>query len=411
MTKRFLISKDSKFFVGQVTLLLALLTSLSPFATDTYMPALPAMAKDFGQPINLFEITLTIYFIGVAVGQLFGGPLSESFGRKKIALSGMLLFATSSLLAIFAPNVEVLWMLRFLQAIGGGAASVVNMAFVRDWFEGRDVARLSSLIGMIMMIAPLIAPVIGTLLLVNLGWESIFFFMFLVSITAFISFLFFMPESREASLISNKITFNQFFGSYKKVFSSWKIVLMILSLSFAVAGMFTFLTGASFLYIDYFEVDVNHFPLFFSANVILNVLLTFLNYRLVKHVEPIKILQVGLSMQFLAGVMLVFMASRSNPGLWPVFVSIVLYVGSLGLIFANGVSIIINHFPQISGSANAVIGVVRFAFSGVIGSLVAVFHTGTIIPMAIVMLACTVIASVLFFVSKRIPLGGQLSGV
>jgi DHA1 family bicyclomycin/chloramphenicol resistance-like MFS transporter len=401
MTKRFLISRDNKFFVGQVTLLLALLTSLSPFATDTYMPALPAMAKDFGQPINLFEITLTIYFIGVAVGQLFGGPLSEAFGRKKIALGGMLLFASSSLLAVFAPSVQFLWGLRLLQAIGGGAASVVNMAFVRDWFEGRDVARLSSLIGMIMMIAPLIAPVVGTLLLVNLGWESIFFFMFVVSSAAFVSFLLFMPESREASLISNRISFNQFFTSYKMVFSSWKIILMILSLSFAVAGMFTFLTGASFLYIDYFKVDVNHFPLFFSANVLLNVLLTLLNYRLVKHVEPIKILQAGLTLQLLAGVMLVVMATRSTPELWPVFVSIVLYVGSLGLIFANGTSIIINYFPNISGSANAVIGVVRFAFSGIIGSLVAIFHTGTIVPMAIVMLMCTVIASFFFLISKK----------
>jgi len=400
MTKRFLISRDNRFFIAQITFLLALLTSLSPFATDTYIPALPAMARFFGQPINLIEISLTVYFIGVAVGQFFGGPFSDAFGRKTVALAGVLLFSVSSFLAVFISDVRVLWLLRFVQAMGGGCASVVNMAFVRDWFEGKDVARISSLIGMIMMLAPLVAPVIGSFLLLSLGWKSIFVFMSAVAMLTFFLFIFLMPESRHPQHLTRRLTTAQFIGSYRRIFSSPKAVYLVLANSFAVAGMFVFLTGSSFLYIEYFKVDVSLFSVYFGANIIMNVLLTFLNFRLVKTIEPAKILHVGLLLQLVAGLVLWFAVRAAEPSLWLVFLLIVLFVGSLGLIFSNTVALVINQFHEISGSANAVIGVIRFAFSGAIGSLLALFHSGDLVPMGTIMTICTVIAYLLFTGSR-----------
>ncbi|WP_163715704.1 multidrug effflux MFS transporter [Mangrovibacterium lignilyticum] len=400
MTKRFLVSRDNRFFIAQITFLLALLTSLSPFATDTYIPALPTMAEFFGQPINMIEVSLTVYFIGVAVGQFFGGPLSDSFGRKTIALTGVLLFSVSSLLAVFISDVRVLWILRFFQAVGGGGASVVNMAFVRDWFEGKEVARISSLIGMIMMLAPLVAPVIGSFLLISLGWKSIFIFMSAVAMLTFFLFTFLMPESRHPQHITRKLTARQLVGSYRKIFSSPKAVFLVLANSFAVSGMFVFLTGSSFLYIEFFKVDVSLFPIYFGANIVMNVALTFLNFRLVKHIEPAKILHVGLVIQLISGVCLWFAVREAEPSLAIVFALMVTFIGSLGLIFANTVALILNQFPDISGSANAVIGVIRFAFSGAVGSLLAVFHSGDLVPMGTIMAVCTVFAY-LFFTGSR----------
>jgi len=400
MTKRFLISRDNRFFIAQITFLLALLTSLSPFATDTYIPALPTMSDFFGVPINMVEVSLTVYFIGVAVGQFFGGPLSDSFGRKTIALSGVLLFSFSSLLAVFITDVRVLWVLRFFQAVGGGGASVVNMAFVRDWFEGKDVARISSLIGMIMMLAPLVAPVIGSFLLLSLGWKSIFIFMSSIAMLTFLLFIFFMPESRHPQHITHRLTARQLVGSYRKIFSSPKAVALVLANSFAVSGMFVFLTGSSFLYISYFKVDVSLFPVYFGANVVMNVLLTFLNFKLVKTIEPAKILHVGLLLQLVSGLLLWFAVRVDAPNLWVVFSLMIAFIGSLGLIFSNTVALVLNQFPEISGSANAVIGVIRFAFSGAVGSLLALFHTGDLIPMGTIMAGCTVLAYLLFTGSR-----------
>lgn len=400
MTSKFHISRDSRFFVTQLTLLLAMLTAMSPFATDAYIPALPTIAQFFGVPINLVEVSLTVYFIGVAVGQFFGGPLSDSFGRKTIALTGMTLFGLSSLCAVFITNIEMLWVLRFVQAVGGGFASVVNMAFVRDWFEGKDVARISSLVGMIMMLAPLVAPVVGSFLLLSLGWQSIFIFMASFAILTFCAFVFFMPESRSPQHITYKLTARQLAGSYGRIFSSPRAVLLVLANSFAVAGMFTFLTGSSFLYIEYFKVDVSLFPIYFGANILMNVALTFTNFRLVKHIHPAKILHVGLLIQLTAGLVLWFAVRQAEPQLWLIFLLMVFFVGSLGLIFSNIVAITLNQFPDISGSANAVIGVIRFAFSGVVGSLLALFHTGNIVPLGTIMAVCTFVAYLLFTASR-----------
>ena len=273
-----------KYFIPIITVLLAFLTAMSPFATDTYLSAMPTIAKYYNVKINLVEITLTLYFLGFAAGNFFGGPLSDSFGRKRIALIGVCLYCISALLIPFSPRIEFIWILRFTQAFGGGFATVTTMVFVRDWFEGRQVAKMATMIGMIMMLAPLFAPVIGGALLEIFNWQAIFFFMVFYSVVLFVSFFLIMPESREKHLITKKITLNQFIGKYKIFFSNTNAVFMLLAISSAVAGMFTFLTGVSFMYIEYFGVDESIFPILFAANIILNVAFSLWNTRLLKKI-------------------------------------------------------------------------------------------------------------------------------
>ncbi|MBK7979378.1 MAG: MFS transporter [Ignavibacteriae bacterium] len=208
------LTRTSKYFVPSITVLLAFLTAMSPFATDTYLSAMPSMANYFGVKINLVELTLTLYFLGFATGNFFGGPLSDSFGRKKIALLGVILYGISAALISISSRIEYLWIFRFTQAFGGGFASVTSMVFVRDWFEGRQVAKMATIIGMIMMLAPLFAPVIGGALLLLFNWQAIFHFMMSYAILLFTIFYFLMPESRDKKLITKKITIHQFVNSF-----------------------------------------------------------------------------------------------------------------------------------------------------------------------------------------------------
>lgn len=399
--KRFNISKNNTYFVAQLTIILALMSSLSPLATDTYVPAMPFMANYFGVKINMIELTLTLYFLGIAIGQLLGGPMSDSFGRKKIALIGISIFSVSSLLAVFAKNVETLWLLRFVQAIGIGSAAVVNMAIIRDWFEGKEVARLSSLISLIMMAAPLVAPIIGTVLLVQFSWQAIFVFLFLYSLFILVFFFIFMPESRDSQYLTKSISFNKVAQSYQLFFRSRKSTLLATCNSFAVAGMFTFLTGSSFLYIEYFKIDVTMFPLFFGANIVMFMVLILLNYRLVKTHEPELLLKTGLIVQFTAGLALAINTVFIEPNLAIITTCIIFYISSLGLIFSNATAIIINNFPQISGSANAVIGVMRFTLSAIVGSSFALFHSTDLVPFGTILFLCSAIAFVLYLLSKH----------
>ncbi|MFV0522121.1 MAG: multidrug effflux MFS transporter [Mangrovibacterium sp.] len=401
MNKRIQLIPGSIFFITQITFLLALLSAISPIATDSYIPALGRMADYFQVDFSFMEISVTVYFIGVAVGQFFGGPASDAFGRKKVALFGTFLYAFSSLLAVFTKDVHVLWGLRFFQAIGGGCASVVNMAFIRDWFEGKEVARLSSLISMVMMLAPLCSPVIGTALLTAFGWKSIFIFMMSMSLLAFVLFYIFMPESRPAEKLTRKISMKSVMNSYAIIFKSKPTSLLVFANSFAVAGMFTYITGASFMYTQYFGVQEVHFPLFFGGNITMNILFTFANFQLVRKYKPESMLQVGLCLQLFMGLAAAIVVALGSPNLWVMFAIMTFSVGSMGLIFSNITAIILNRFPEVAGSANAVIGVLRFALSGFVGSLLAIFHTGDLRPMVIIMACCTLVASLLFLLSKR----------
>lgn len=401
MTKRIQLVPGSPLFIAQLTFFLALLSAISPIATDSYIPALGRMANYFGVNFHLMEISVTIYFIGVAFGQFFGGPASDAFGRKKVALFGAFVFALSSALAVFTKDIYVLWALRFTQAIGGGCASVVNMAFIRDWFEGKEVARLSSLISMVMMLAPLCSPVIGTVLLTTFGWKSIFVFMMSMALLAFVLFYLFMPESRPLEKLTGRMSMTQVFQSYRLIFQSKSTSLLVFSNTFAVAGMFTYIAGASFMYTQYFEVSEARFPLFFGGNIAMNILFTFANFRLVKRYSPEFLLKIGLSLQLCMGLLAALVVTLGNPQLGVLFTIMTFFVGSMGLIFSNITAIILNRFPEVAGSANAAIGVLRFALSGVVGSLLAVFHVGNLLPTVIIMACCTTIASVLFFLSKR----------
>ena len=160
---------------GRLAVILGSLVALGPLAIDTYLPALLTMAGHFQVPIHDVEISVSVYVMGVAAGQWLGGPFSDQFGRKPVAYGGLLLFVAGSLMIPFSADVQQLYVLRFLQALGGGATAVIAAASVRDHFSGKEAARVLTTIGLVMLLAPLLAPAIGSLLLSTAGWERTFY--------------------------------------------------------------------------------------------------------------------------------------------------------------------------------------------------------------------------------------------
>lgn len=394
------IKPTHRYFVASLSIALALLTAMSPFAIDTYLSAMPDMANYFGVGINLIEITLTLYFLGFALGNFIGGPLSDSFGRKKIALTGIILYGLAALLIPFTNSIYQVWGLRLIQAFGGGFASVTAMVFVKDLFQGKKVAKMATIIGMIMMLAPLFAPVIGGALL-NIGsWKLIFFFLASFSLLLLLIFTFTIPETLPPEKQTGKLTASRFVKNYKLFFLNKRAVLLLFSLGFSISGMFTFITSASFIYLDYFNFNIEIFPLLFGANVVLNIVLSLLNNYFLKRHNPERMMQVGLLLQLFAGAM-IFLAVLFLPNFWVIFSAIVLFIGSLGLVMGNGTALILNLTPKISGSANATIGVTRFIISFITGSIPALFHTGNLMPIGIVMFVCTVLGNLFYYFYKR----------
>lgn len=390
------IRKSYAFSVPFVTLVLALLTAMAPLGIDTYLSSIPDMAKDFGVPINQIELTLTIYFLGFAVGNFLGGPVSDAFGRKNIALTGISIYLISALLIPLAGSIQLVWFLRATQALGGGFATVTPMLFIRDWFEGKKVAKLATIISMIMMFAPLLAPIIGTGISHYLGWKSIFFFLAIYAALIGLLLFFYVPESRSEQLLTKHLSVKEIALKYSTLFSKAPAVYILVSIGMSMAGMYVFITSGAFIYLDYFGFSPGFFPVLYGANVALNLLLSFSNNLLLKKYSIESVFRLGVLLQVFAGVWL-FFCTMYNPGFIPVFAGIVLFVGSIGMIFGNGTALLLNLVPELSGSANAMIGLTRFLFGSVAGSLVAIFHTGELLPVGIMMLLCAVLAASFFF--------------
>lgn len=395
-----ILNPKSKKFIPFLTVFLALMVAMSPFAIDTYLSGMPVMAKYFDVSLNKIELTLTLYFLGFAIGNFIGGPFSDVFGRKTIVLVGAFIYGVSAYSISFATKIEYVWILRVTQAFGGGFASVTSMVFVRDWFQGKQVARLATIISMIMMFAPLLAPVIGSTFLVLWGWQSIFIFLSIFASIVFVIFLFFVPESRPKIYLTKKITAKQLIGKYLQFFQNKQAILMLFTIAFAMSGMFTFITGVSFIYLEYFKMPENIFPILFGSNVILNVIMSLSNSFLLKKYEPIQLMKLGLAIQFTAGLTLLCGSIFIPNNFFIVFIPIVFFIGSLGMVFGNGTAIILNLVPEISGSANATIGITRFVISFIVGSIPALFSKTNLIPITIVMFICTLIANI-FMISYK----------
>ncbi len=389
------ISSTKKHFKVIFMILLAGLTALSPLAIDTYIAAMPTMAKEFSVGINLVELTITLYFMGFAFGNFIGGPISDSFGRKKVALSGVALYGLSALIVPLCTSIEQIMFLRVLQAIGGGFATVTANVFVRDLYEGREVARFVTIISMIMLIAPMLAPVLGSFLLSVFGWKSIFIFLSVYASLLLIIFALTIPETRDKKLITYHITARQILEKYKAFFSHKEAVLLLFSISLPMSGMYLFITSVSFIYLEYFGIEQSMFPIYFGANIVLNVVLSLLNTYLLRKYRPRNILRVGLIIQTVGGLVLMLSGINYPHSFIPVFLAMVVYIGSLGLVFGNGAAMILNINPDLSGSANATIGIMRFLISFVLGSVLALFHTYSIVPVITTMFICSLLGNLL----------------
>jgi len=372
-------------------LLLAVLSSVTPLAVDAYLPSMPDIAQDLGVKINKIELTISIFLIFFALGQLSGGILSDRIGRKKIALFGLLGFCISSFALFFSNSLDSLYFFRATQAFFGAMATVNSAAIVRDLFHGKEAAKIFSAIASIMMIAPMIAPALGSLVITFFTWNYIFLFLGIYSFIVMIIIYFKLPLTG----IKSKTKIKE---AYKKVLTHKQAMGYILSVAFGFSGMFIFIEKSSFIYMEYFLISKEYFPLFFGANVLMMIILTKVSMKLIQSIETKKVLKFGIILQLIAGLALVGFSLDAS--IYTIFASMVLYVGSLGFIFGNAMALALDYFKEDSGVANSVIGVSEFTIAGIIGFLASLVHSETLTPVFLMMVATSLLALISLRLSK-----------
>ncbi len=378
-------------------LLLGMAVAIGPLAIDLYLPALPLIAESMQTSIDRVQQTLAVFMIGFALCQLVYGPLSDRFGRKPVLLSGIFLYSIISIVCTTATTVEMLQFMRLLQALGGGAAAVVVVAIVRDHYTGRDAARVMSLVMMVMVMTPLIAPLMGGWFLLLWSWQSLFWFMGLFGVLIFIwAWL----KLDETLLVEQRqqISIRRMMQNSKEIFTHRESMGYVLSSSFAFGAMFAFIAGSPFVYIDYYGVSPEHYGLLFGANVIMTIALNWINSRKVKKIGINPLVSIGLRIQIIATALLFLVALTGFGGLWSIVVLVIFCTGVVGLLAANTMAAALTPFGAFAGYASALFGTMRFIIAALAISSVSILHNGTPIPMTAVMFSCSLLASVIFIV-------------
>ncbi|MFA6788535.1 MAG: multidrug effflux MFS transporter [Arcobacteraceae bacterium] len=355
-------------------ILLAILSAVAPVAVDTYIPSIPNMANDFNVSIDKIELTLPIFLIGFAIGQIFGGILSDTLGRKKSSLIGLLGFAFFSFIIIFSTHIYELWLYRFIEAFFGGLIVVNASAAVRDLFHGTQAAKVFSLIGTVRSLAPLLAPAIGAFIIHFYDWEAIFIFLTLYALIV----AFFVYKDFEETYTYTK---TKALESYKIVLTHKKAMKIMLVLALGFSGMFVFIAKSSFIYIEYFGISTNWFPFYFGISIVSLMLLIRVNIKLLETYPSIVLVKFAVGFQIV--VALLFMALSQQINVYGTVVLTALFIGMNAFIYGNCTALALESFSKNAGVASSVIGVVQFGIGAALSSVVVLFHSNSLMPIAL----------------------------
>ena len=367
-------------------ILLSALSSVAPMGVDTYLPSIPQIAKYFSVSIEKIELSLSIFLIGFAIGQVFGGPISDRYGRRKGSIIGLLGFSFFSFLIIFSTNIYELWLYRFFEAFFGGIVVVNAAASVRDRFHGKEAAKVFSLMGMVRSLAPMVAPFIGAFIIHFYSWKAVFIFLTVYSLV--VAFLVYKDLEESFTYVKQNV-----FNSFKIVLSNYDAVKYMLVLGLSFGGFFILISKSSFIYIEHYGISTDYFPLFFGINFVVLMALIRVNVSLLKNFTTKQIVKFALLVQIVSGGL--FLLNHESISLVFTVVLIACYMGVMAFVFGNCLALAIEFFPKNAGVASSVIGVLQFGLGAIVSSISLSFSNHTFLPIAISITISSILAILL----------------
>lgn len=381
---------DTPHFPAKLVATLALLAAVAPLAIDMYLPAFPEMADEFGTSASAVQLTLTTFLIGLALGQLVFGPLSDRFGRRPLLLVGTLVCAVFSAASALAPTVELLAASRFLQGFAGAAGIVLGRAVISDRAHGPAAAKLFGLLVVVNAVAPVVAPLVGGTVVTNVGWRAVFWVLAGLSLLMFACVLALVPEThpKERRSIGGAAAM---LGDARALLRNRRYVGYTLAYAFAFGVMFAYISASPFVLQNVHGLSTGWYTVSFTANAIGLVIFSVVNGAVAGRFGERATLRIGLTLLAVFSVVMLVDA-LAGPVLWVTLVTLWLTMGSLGLVIANATTLALGEAQRAAGTGSAILGALQFLLAAAISPLVGIGGEETALPMGIAMVLSAAIA-------------------
>lgn len=368
----------------RLIVLLGSLSAFGPLSIDMYLPALPALRRDFATGASQTQLTLTACLLGLALGQFVTGPISDALGRRRPLLIGLAAYAVASIGCALAPTIGLFTLLRFGQGFAGAAGIVIARAVVRDLHAGVAAARFFSLLMLVNGLAPILAPIFGAQLLRVAPWRGVFVTLAVIGALLLLSAALGLGETvppafRQTGGIRATV------ATLRRMLKDRSFIGYALSCGLAFAAMFAYIAGSPFVLQEIYGVSPQRFSVLFGVNAIGLVVAGQVNGRLVGRVPPARLLTFGLTATAGGGLALLAVVAVGGVGLIGILPALFAVVASLGFVLPNATALALSSHARSAGSASALLGVMQYAIGAAAAPLVGIAGESTALPMAIVM--------------------------
>ncbi|WP_407942042.1 multidrug effflux MFS transporter [Nocardiopsis codii] len=370
-------------------MVLGVLAATGPLATDMYLPAFPQITQDLGTSEAQIQLTLTAIMLGLAVGQLVLGPMSDAWGRRGPLLVGVAVFTVTSVLCVFVPDVTLFIVLRFVQGVAGAAGAVISRAVVRDLFEGDDAVRFFSRLALVMMLAPLLAPLVGAQLLLVGPWQVSFWVLAVMSAVSFVLVLVWLPESLPVESRRRQGP-RQLVSTVSGLVRQPRFVGPVLTLGLSFGMLFTYVSAFSFVSQQEFGASPQTYAWLFAVNSLGMMAGTQANGFLVGRVDTLRRLGLGLGLALVSVGALAVLAATGVATLLMAVGLLALMMFSVGFIMPNATVTALDGQPaSVAGTASALMGALQFALGGGVAALAGATPSGqaSLLSMSLVMVS------------------------
>lgn len=368
-------------------LILGALTAIAPLAIDVYLSALPEIARNLGIEVGAVQLTLSVFMIGVAVGQAFYGPIADRWGRRGPLLVGMAVFSLAAVGCACAQSMKALLFWRLVMALGVSASMVIPRAVVRDVFAEKDSARVYSVLMLILGVSPILAPTLGGWMLGVTGWRGIFWVLAAVGVACAAAVAWGLPESlpREKRVTGG---IGLVLRNYAKLLTDRRFLGAVIAAGFTLGALFAYLTASSFVFIELYKLTPQQYARVFGFNAVGMIAASQINRWLIGKGTLWQVLSLAYFSNAVAGLLLVVVVAAGWGGLPALIALIFVSMTTAGIIFPNISALAMAPHGEVAGSASALLGVFQFGLGALSGALVGMFHNGTAPPMAVGLAVC-----------------------